>query len=63
MDVVEREKEEIRKLILMNGNRMSYLDLIQTYGLSRTILDECLREMNVDGDIFEPRFGILGVVQ
>ena len=62
-DIVEKEKARIRKIILLNGNRMNYLDLIQRYDLSRTILDECLKEMNIDGDIFEPSFGFLGVVQ
>ncbi len=59
---LDEEKRRIRDMILLNGNRISYRDLVQTYQMNRDVLDDVLREMNVDGDLFEPRFGELSVV-
>jgi len=62
MDLFEKGKEEIRKLILLRGNRAEYRDIIQEFSLGREVLDEILKEMNVDGDLYEPRFGQISVV-
>jgi len=62
MDLFEKGKEEIRKLILLRGNRAEYRDIIQEFSLGRDVLDEILKEMNVDGDLYEPRFGQISVV-
>ncbi len=59
---LDEEKRRIRDMILLNGNRIAYRDLVQTYQMDRDVLDDVLREMNVDGDLFEPRFGELSVV-
>ncbi len=59
---LDEEKRRIRNMILLNGNRITYRDLVQTYQMDRDVLDDVLREMNVDGDLFEPRFGELSVV-
>ena len=59
---LDEEKRRIRNMILLNGNRIAYRDLVQTYQMDRDVLDDVLREMNVDGDLFEPRFGELSVV-
>lgn len=59
---LDEERRRIEKMILLNGNRISYMDLIRAYPMDRDILDDVLKEMSVDGDLFEPRFGEFSVV-
>lgn len=63
VDIVEVEKNRLRRFFLQHGNNMSYEDVLNTYdGLCTDALEDLLHVMVNEGDIFQPSMDLYSMV-